>query len=282
MSQGTEIKVCILSYNRPDYLREALLSVLRQTLSPDAVEIYDNGSDEAVFESVRDCVEDGRAAWSGSERNNGDNGVHWNLNRVFCEENARWPFLYAMHDDDRICPTFLEKQVGFLERNPSVVAVACNASEIDAEGNYLNTFLHNPKRRKDVEYYGDVADVVRLYMRSFLAFPSIVYRSSVATRVPFRIHFGQLLDVGFLMDLVRKGPIAYVNQPLREYRQHKGQSHTSSRNDWRNLEDYQVSLVKEYPQLFPPINAYVAKRRAYRCMKRLGGFLRSMEPGKSP
>ena len=33
MSQGTEIKVCILSYNRPDYLKEALLSVLRQTRS---------------------------------------------------------------------------------------------------------------------------------------------------------------------------------------------------------------------------------------------------------
>lgn len=265
-SQGTGIKVCILSYNRPNFLREAIFSVLGQTVLPDVLEIYDNGSDGTVVESIRDLVENGSVVWNGSEKNN---GVHWNLNRVFSEQNAQWPFLYAMHDDDRICPFFLGKQLAFLKQNPSVVAVACNALEIDEEGRYLNTFLHNPKKRNSDEYYKDVVDVVRLYMRTFLAFPSIVYRSSAATRVSFQLRFGQLADVGFLLDLAREGSIAYVNQPLLEYRQHKGQSHASCEQDWRNLEDYQISLTKEFPQLFPSVNAYVIKRRIHRFLKKI-------------
>lgn len=265
--QETGVKVCILSNNRPRYLREAIFSVLGQTVLPDVIEVSDNGSDSAVFESVRDFVESGKVIWNGSGENK---GVHWNLGRVFSQKNTGWPFLFAMHDDDRISPTFLEKQVGFLKQNPSVVAVACNALEIDEEGFFLNTFLHNPKKRERFEYYESVVDLVKLYMRTFLAFPSIVYRSSYAARIPVQSRFGQLADVRFLLDLAREGSIAYVNQPLLEYRKHKGQgSHAVPEEDCRNLEDFQISLTHEFPQLFPFIDLYVAKRRIYRYLKRL-------------
>ena len=48
----TSIGVYILSYNRPEYLKEAVISVLQQQRRPDRIVVLDNGSDSNVKESI--------------------------------------------------------------------------------------------------------------------------------------------------------------------------------------------------------------------------------------
>lgn len=262
---GSKVGVCVLSYNRGKYLREAVKSVLGQTLIPDWIEIMDNGSDPAVFDSIKPWVESGKVLWRGSDVNR---GVHWNLQRAF-QRGKDVDFLYVMHDDDRLMKNFLSKQVGFLRSNPSVIAVSCNAREIDQKG-VRSGFLHKPYRRRSVEVFKGVPDMVRLYMRTFMAFPSVVYRGGAVSSNPVLKRFGQVVDVVFLTELARKGTLAYQNRVLFEYRVHGAQdSSVFKEDDWRVLENYYLSLSKEFPDLALSVYWYLARRRLSRAWKRL-------------
>ncbi len=261
------VNVAILSYNRAAFLAEAVDSLLLQTQAPGRIFIFDNGSDESVAEALKPRIEAGRVLWRGSDQNR---GVHWNLARAFAEGGEGSDCLYVMHDDDRLCPDFLERQTAFLAENPCVVAVACNAYEIDDAGRRLGSLLHNPKRREDREFFPDLPAMVRLYTKTYMAFPSVVYRSDAAVAAPVRAEFGQLVDVVLLTELARRGTLAYVNEPLWEYRVHGGQDSSSFKErDWRLLEGYYRERAREFPELKGLISAYLFRRRLSRVWKRL-------------
>ena len=261
------VNVAILSCNRGAYLREALASLFDQIKVPRKIFVFDNGSDESVAEAVRPWIESGQVLWRSSETNR---GVHWNLARAFSQGGEGSDCLYVMHDDDRLCPSFLERQTAFLAQNPCVVAVACNAWEIDGEGRRMSGCLHNPKRREDREIFPDLPAMVRLYTKTFMAFPSVVYRSQAAARATVRADFGQLVDVVLLTEMARTGALAYVNEVLWEYRVHGGQDSSSFRErDWLLLEGYYRERAREFPELKFAVAAYLARRRLSRLWKRL-------------
>ena len=120
-----DVTVCILSFNRAAYLREALASVLAQTKAPQDIAIFDNGSQGEVLEAVKGYLEKG-VRWVGSEVTM---SAIWNFKRAVADTKSK--YVLVMHDDDRLCRDFLEKQIEFLEENHSVVAVACNGYLID-------------------------------------------------------------------------------------------------------------------------------------------------------
>ena len=99
-----DITVGIMSYNRSEYLREAVLSVLAQTRRPKSIVIYDNGSDKCVFESVEELL-GGEVQWMGVDVNH---PFIWNFNRVMFGNTSK--YVMMLHDDDRLCPNFLEER----------------------------------------------------------------------------------------------------------------------------------------------------------------------------
>lgn len=269
MTAPCRVNVSVLSYKRPVFLGETVASIFRQILLPCRVTIFDNGSGEDVYESVRSLVETGLVHWRGADENR---GVHWNLQRALTEGVEGSEFLCVMHDDDRYLPDFLFKQTKFLGENPSFAAVACNAGMIDESGRPLQGNMHNPLKRKAVEIFEDVPAVVRLYFRGYLAFPSMVYRSQAAARVTVRPEFGQLTDVVLLTELARQGPLAYINEPLWEYRVHPGQdSYSFNEKDWETLGSYYREIAREFPELKRQTFFYLLKRRLSRIWKRLRG-----------
>lgn len=267
MTPSPGISVAVLSYNRGAYLSEALQSLFSQSMAPSRITVFDNGSDPSELKRAEPSIKSGLVHWCGAERNM---GVHWNLQRAFAEGPAGNEFLFVMHDDDRLCPEFLEEQSSFLRDHPECIAVGCNAFEINGEGQRTGKTLHKPYRRKDVEFFNDLPSFVRLYMRTYLAFPSILYRSSSVSNIVVRPEFGQLVDVVLLTELARTGRIAYVNKLLFEYRVHQSQdSHMFKEKDWKQLETYYRQLAEEHPDLRLPLEAYIARRRLSRTWKKL-------------
>lgn len=276
MKRDAQISVVVLSYNRGAYLAEALQSLLSQSLAPSRITVLDNGSDPSVLEDAKPFLNKGLVHWRGSECNM---GVHWNLQRAFEEGPAGNEFLFIMHDDDRLCPEFLSEQSSFLQSRNECIAVGCNAFEIDREGRRTGKMLHKPYRRNDVEVFDDIPAMVRLYMRTYLSFPSVLYRSSAVSGITVKPEFGQLVDVVLLTELSRAGKIAYINKALFEYRVHQFQdSHIFKENDWRQLEAYYRGVVQNYPELKLPLEAYLARRRLSRAWKqfkrRIAGIIK--------
>jgi glycosyltransferase involved in cell wall biosynthesis len=212
----TSIGVYILSYNRPQYLREAIVSVLEQKRQADRVVVLDNGSDPSVKDSVSDELKKG-VVWIGADQNH---SALWNHLRVFDE--AKEDLFYLMHDDDRLLPDFLSVQVDFMEKNPEVIASGCNGFRIGPNGKRDGRYVRE-KGENRIERYPDSASMAELYSRSYIPFPSIVYRNGFPQKIGLEERYGQCGDAVLLVRLAGLGQVVFLDEELMEYRMHSGQ-----------------------------------------------------------
>ena len=232
-----DVTVCILSYNRLAYLREAVASVLAQTRRPKTIAIYDNGSDEHVYAGMKEFIGSG-VHWVGSDVNRpGD----WNFTRALADSRTMYTLL--LHDDDRLCPEFLEDQIRLLDCNAAVVAASSNGYIIDEDGVRNGRTLAPFGESGAVELYVCSGQVAMKYAaNSCVPFSSAVYRSEIARSVQLRREFGKVADAVYFCDLAEVGYVAYQTRPLYECRQHSGQDSKSFPYELMNrLEDFFVS-----------------------------------------
>jgi glycosyltransferase involved in cell wall biosynthesis len=132
-------------YNGAKYLELALDSILSQTFTDFELIISDNASSDGtqeICERYRD--RDPRIRYFRNERNM---GASWNFNRVYALSRAPY-FKQAAHDD--LCaPTFLERCVEVLDRDPSAVMVYPRTILIDGEGCEIQRFEGTLDLRQD-------------------------------------------------------------------------------------------------------------------------------------
>ncbi len=228
-----DITVCIMSYNRPKFLREALSSVLAQDLRSKKIIIYDNGSDECVYEEIKEFI-GLKVQWRGAEFNH--SGI-WNFNRALRECETKYIMMF--HDDDRLCPDFIETQVKFLEANDNFVAISCNGFLINESGESKNATLA-PLKLSEIEVFSCSGQVALKYAgNSCIPMSPMVYRVQAVSLVEFREEFGKVCDAVLFCDLADIGMIAYQETPLYECRVHSGQdSSYFAYNLMNQLEDF--------------------------------------------
>ena len=212
------ISACILSYNRADYLCEAIESILKQTFLPKEILIFDNGSDQVVFDRVRSYLPLG-VEWFGSEVNH---SAMWNFRRAVM--TAKADFLFVLHDDDRLCPEFIEQQLYFLTSNPEIGAVTCNGYLINNLGQRNGKLLRQEIKPDGIEIYRTSAEVaIRYASDSCLPFSPVVYRRDFIRTVKPREEFGKVVDAVLFCELANLASLAYQLNPLYECRIHESQ-----------------------------------------------------------
>ena len=213
-----DITVCILSYNRAKYLSEAIASVLCQDITPNEIIIYDNGSKGDVYEAASAFFSKG-VRWVGSEITH---SPFWNFRRAVNETKTK--YVFVMHDDDKICRDFLEKQISFLEGNPNVDAVTCNGYLIDVNGKRNGRVLREDFINQETEYYKCSVDVaIRYASDSCIPFAPVVYRSELVRKVDFRAEYEKFADAVFFCDIADIGVLTFRSDLLYECRVHAGQ-----------------------------------------------------------
>lgn len=273
--EPVDVSLFIISYNRAEYLAEAVKSALDQTHRPRDITILDNGSTPDVKVAVEPLLERG-VKWIGSDRTNPSS---WNIRRAFTLAQGR--YFVAMHDDDHLLPNFLKEQSDFLDRNPEVVAVGCNAFRIDAKGNGGEPLI--PRSKERIGWFRTSADVALLYSRSgAIPFPTIMYRNGSAQKKEFRYdEFGKVLDVIYLCDLAQVGPIAYQDEMLYEYRLHADQDSLGiPEQTMRTLDRGLLSYASSNPLILRKMRKNLATKQMFRAYSALGKNFRN-EPGLS-
>ena len=123
------VSVIIPTYNRADYIAEAIDSVLGQTYPAIEIIVIDDGSTDdsrAIVErfgpKVHYVLQDN--AERGAARNHG-------------LRLAKGKYIAFLDSDDLWLPTKAEEDVAFLERNPGVGLLCTDAIQIDGDGKEL-------------------------------------------------------------------------------------------------------------------------------------------------
>lgn len=136
MQAHPRVSIGMPVYNGARYLEAAIESLLAQTFRDFELIVSDNASTDRTRAICERFVDrDPRVRYF---RNRANMGASWNYNRVYALARAPY-FKQAAHDD--VCaPTFLERCVEVLDRDPSVVLAYPRTILIDDKGAEIERF----------------------------------------------------------------------------------------------------------------------------------------------
>jgi len=217
MSAWPKISVCIPTYNRACFLRHALASVLVQERADFEVVVSDNASTDNTSEVVR-ALADPRVRYYRNARNLGPIG-----NGRRCQELAVGEYLTFLFDDDVMMAGNLARKTALLDQHPSVGMVHSRGVFIDEQGAILSRPWLAPYTEDRIwpvgGFFRDLINSNNLVM-----FSSVVFRRECIEKLGFvDDRLGYTNDFELWMRIALHYEVAYLDDPLVQYRVHGGQ-----------------------------------------------------------
>lgn len=242
MNITRKVSVCIPTYNRANYLKESIESVLNQTFQDFELIVCDNASVDNTEEIIL-SFKDPRIVY---HRNIENIGPFGNIN--LCLKLAQCEYITIFHDDDIMLPENLIQKVSFLEENPDISLVCSDVYIIDENGKIIGT--HWDKRIDHNKLTTVSSHFEKLFFNegSPIVFPSVMMRKvcsdSIGEFEPFAC-----CDWEYWMRVSLFYNLAYLKEPLIKYRRHSGND--SHRYIWIiEAERARKSICRKYSSQF--------------------------------
>lgn len=199
------VSVIIPTYNRAGYLRQALDSVLAQTIRPAEIIVVDDGSTD----DTAACI----AAYGPAVRylcHQGNRGIAAARNTGL--QAAQGDLIAWLDSDDLWEPAFLARTTALLAEDATLDGAYTGLTMIDAEGTALRTAIH-------VEPPAELYDA--MVRDSFLATASLVVRRRCYDQVGlFDPQFRICEDYDMWLRLAQRFRMAGIPEPLVRIRVH--------------------------------------------------------------
>ncbi|WP_138498493.1 glycosyltransferase family 2 protein [Nostoc sp. PA-18-2419] len=145
LHQQPLVSVIIPTYNRPEYLKQAITSAVEQTYRNIEIIVSDNCSLENP-QAIVTSFDDSRIRFWRHQQN-----VGMLANQQHAFKMAQGKYVASLHDDDMWNQDFLAKLVPPLEQNPDLILAFCDQYIIDANGiiNHIGTEQNTRSYKRD-------------------------------------------------------------------------------------------------------------------------------------
>lgn len=194
------VTVLMPVYNAEHYLREAINSILAQSFKPFEFLIIDDGSTDRSAEIIR-AYTDPRIRFV---RNVQNMGITATLNKGI--SLASCDLIARMDADDISHPHRLQKQFGYMKRNPRCAMLSTWARVITED----KKFVRLERYRSNLYFYN-------LTFECWIYHPTVMFRKSSAEEVGmYSLPYSE--DYDFFWRVSMRFPIANLAEPLVDYR----------------------------------------------------------------
>jgi glycosyltransferase involved in cell wall biosynthesis len=223
--QKSLVSVIIPTYNRPNYLKQAIASAVAQTYKNIEIIVSDDCSPENPQEMIESFC-DPRIKF---RRNAKNLGIAINVIEAF--KLAQGEYVTSLNDDDIWNEDFLEKLVPPLEANPDLVLSFSDHYIIDSDGNIDDAATEeNTKRWKrnllSEGVYQPFHEIGIVHQAVPSAVATVIRRDAIEWK-DFQIPMGPFWDLYLTYLACRNGGGAYYfPERLSKYREHS-QSETT-------------------------------------------------------
>jgi len=212
------VSVCIPTYQGAAFLRQAIDSVLGQSLQDFELLVIDDASTDGTDALLRQ-YSDPRLRYLRNPRNLGPEG-NWNR----CLDEAQGDYIKLLPQDDVLAPDCLARQAAILQSDQdSQLALVFSArSVIDSNDRVL---LRRSLRSTDGRL--DAQRLRRQCLRrgtNLVGEPgAVMFRRSLSRRVgPFNGEIGYVIDLDYWFRLLAHGDAYFMAAPLASFRVSSG------------------------------------------------------------
>lgn len=158
-----QITIAVTVYSRRDFILEAISSALKQTVPVRVIVVEDCGPDRTLQDQV--CSEFGEKIRY--YRNQQRRGLFDNWNA--CLDYCSTPWISILHDDDLLCPDFIESILSLAEKAPDRALYFGRAAILDEKGR-----LAEPAQVYWPDGWREI-NPIELAERCFLMFPGQLF-----------------------------------------------------------------------------------------------------------
>jgi glycosyltransferase involved in cell wall biosynthesis len=283
-SSHPKVSVCLPVFNGQAFLRDALESLIQQTMSDFEVIIGDDGSTDGSYELCLRCAEkDSRFKVT---RNSERLGLFKNYNACISKATGRFIKLFAQ--DDYCKPTMFQKMVQALESHGSVGVVGCAKRWIDEHGQTIQPKTAKEKKQVSVFEQDTLVpgrEAIRETLHSisnWLGEPStIMFRKELADS-GFDIRYRQAGDLDYWLRILDGDKDYYfLSEALCDFRLHSmAMSARNARSLVAQLDWYLLAgkFAKYLGQMEPPqTQEQFGRRLSARLVRSFGPQLNALE-----
>lgn len=240
-----DISVIIPTYNRANLIKQSIISVLKQTLSPVEIIVVDDFSTDNTAEIIK-SIEDSRVKYIKNYRKKGANGAR---NSGILQAKA--PYIAFQDSDDIWMPTKLEKQSKVMIENPQYDMCFCS---IMTDSKIEKTII--PEKKVEMKKIQQ-----ELLNRNFISTQTIFVKTRVAQEILFDEDLKRLQDWDFNIRISEKYDIFHLDEPLVDV-EVQNDSITKTINF---LDSYEVFFMKHPTVVNSSIrNKYIYHRIEFR------------------
>lgn len=222
------VSVLIPTYNRPDYLRYALESAIKQSYKNVEILIGDNSSSSLEAAEIVKSLNDSRIKYVYHSQNLGMVG-----NNIFLIKESAGDYIAILHDDDIWYPDFLEKNISVLETESQINMAFSNFDVIDNEGkrNDAVTDIELKRLNRDELKQGIQSNGIELALvrRSIFACMATVIKRSSIQMDDLLVKTDSAYDIWLsYLALSNNSKVYFLSESLGGYRMHTS-SNTATR-----------------------------------------------------
>jgi glycosyltransferase involved in cell wall biosynthesis len=235
----------------PDYLRQALTSVLQQDPGPERMEIVvvDDCTPEGDVAALVKSIAGDRVACVRNERNLGLAGC-WNK----CIQIARGRWIHLLHQDDFVSPGFYEKLEQAATLHPEVSLLATRSFFVDE----LSRIIGLTSRVPELENGGN--DVRAFFYENPLQCPGVaVKKSFYSAHGDYRTDLNYTLDCEMWVRVINTGGGVVLADILSSYRVTSVSSSARMARSAQDIADL-LLLHQLWAGRYPEFNPQRAKR----------------------
>lgn len=205
----TGVTALVPTFNRSNFLKEALLSLLKQTMLPDEIIVIDDGS---IDDTARVVASFGSQVKYIHKANGGKSSA---LNLGL--EHASGDFIYILDDDDIAADDAIERMTEVLQKNPEYGFVYGEFDVFTTSDSGAISIETRAQPPSDEELY------LALMHHNRIVVPSMLVRKTCYEHVgPFDEAFVRSQDYEMLLRLVRVFKGKRLGHILSHVRQHAG------------------------------------------------------------
>jgi len=244
------VSICIPTFNRINFLKEAIQSAQNQTYQNIEIIISDNSQDDITRNYIK-TVDDKRIRYYKNSKNIGSFA---NLKKV--ASLAKGKYIKFLLDDDILKPTCVEKMLKAFEAHPKIGIVMAPLEIIDKNGLISQPKFYIFRKMKYLYKYRNQDSYIKKeeIMNDFLTttYPccvptGIMFRKSLFDDVGgFDKKYRYIGDLDLCMNLATKMDFYYINEFLASWR-YSNTSETISILHKKGIElDIFYTLTKKY------------------------------------